>query len=1832
MINFSGSSKKRKLFSLTVAILFAFNSISQAVPIGQNTLRAPSTGQKHSAAKFQQLHRQALTALDAVLPKKPSVSKGPSAVQSRVAEDIGRALAKPETSKTPKKSHYKRVLSILLKLKPGKRLQEGDVTYRLTKDGRVIIQLKTFGTDYVRVYSLDEKSKLAKTDQYGQPIMFTAPLTNVEEAVRDFLKSRAGQQTKSGPKLSSAGKKHLSIEFKKKFDLPEEGQYVDIAFDKYTGKLYLATYTSVVMLDVNTGEHKVLKAPPGFIAVGKDSLYIATRGKLIACNKEDGTIIEWPDGEAELQSCQGIDLYEDDYILAYEHILRHDHPRYPVYGNVINVFDAKTGRLINRISELDKFGQLSDFKVHKGKLYFITTSGSVGMGEIGCYNIKKQDDRSLTLINYRRIAWKLKHPFPAGLALSGDRLYFSELDLHAYDLKKGKRLAKELDIKLGRGLVGFLSDHTFVVSRNTLFEICNREGVVRKCRIKFASVKPSSAGRVIAGVVTVSDDVDKIRDANTQVQLLLEHVKLWHSRPEHESITAKSVRRSSEEFGIAGKCLASALYVAENAVLILLRPPRYAVKDSKDIPIIGVVIYRDGSEIRYRPVEEIDDGIRLEEILAAANLPDNEKTYWDIFIRQTPVNFKSYSYRILAVDGLAFKVSSEKLERMKEADPALTKDISVLIEAIQGPKPLAKRLAEIEKNREGNKTAAADIRLLYLLRSLLKIAVFEEVYIALAKDKITNRELPLLIRKEGDSYKTAVILDMLPTDVMRIINKLGEGGPKKVKEFVDKRPTKPTQPLATRLIPWSSFYFQLRNLSVVPPEIGVASLSSRFSYNLPIPRKFKIGEIPATLGDIISFPRQGECYKSINFNERNLIEDYWLRLEDMFTPEAIKELGQIHRKLRSYRYREEIRNLNIDLMKRIAKNRPEYKFITPSIAIFNIFFKRKDGSDYYIQGEIVLAVSKENRLVPVLLGVEGYTLPESIKAEPDITGPTLMAHFSEEAIDGILQALPKDSIEHAVYRAYATQQGATSKSSSAGSRVVKIGGFDIEIDEGLLEEMAERDISGKTKELLPKLKGIKERARSVSRIDKLIVDIIDDPTTNVSEYLLIPKTYDAYLLFAEVKLEKDTPPEMMVILIRRSMSSLDIESPAVVVNIPQKQIYRMIKLLPAYAGGGQRKLRRFAEQQSEQFKSSSAGKIVQVGGFDIEVVKIEAPVLIENGLHYAKAHSLTQRLDGLGIQMSKEKRYKVLSKKFIEPAFRDVSVSVYARMPGPDHAYLVLVEADKPGLMDIPILIRIKGRHTLESSIAKPTPRQLVEIDRASSISIDEHKALERLANQLRQRGQKSSSAGVKIDDFAKLDIIENLYSTDIPPDVADALHLLRNQIIVDGGKLDNYLWGEYMIRSKEVKEKIKSSISLIGPFSYTHGIQVALMAIEYTDGTHSLLAISGEKRPVFYDVSVENMTNLEAIISQPIDSHILRPEATRAWRSYLEAQAKHIPDVRIETELAPPLVYEASKLYLEMMKMTQRELYQQLIGLARDINRTPTAGKKRFQQRIRTEYKDLDERTFKPKGLIARVSPRDFISTVKAKYTDQIFLISCWSAISTPSQIGKKPQALSEIDRICVAKTATKSSSGGTTEVIAGVVIVVSTDSGHCKNVLLTENSFMRRIKAWFNEYPARRVTAKTLRWRAKKDDMDNSFVSAIDLGRNRVLALVRVKDGLMDERYHREDDLTIGVVIDRDGLKKARCRAVLFINDRKSLIKILSGAELPESDVEAWDRFIVVTFVMPRPSSAGGARDSGTIFIDREQLVDEPLATPMKAPIRRPLRVIYHNIRSLRRISRSA
>ncbi len=746
MFNFSSFPIAKKILSLTIAILFTFNTISWAAPVEQDTLRAVSTGQRDSAEEFEPLHRQALSALSAMgVPALVDVS------QSQVAEEIQQALAKAiaplgtdEILKIAGKSTYVRVLSILSKLKPGEGLREGDVIYRLTKGGRVIIQFKVPGTDYVRVYSLDERGVLIKTDQYGQPVMFTAPPTNLEEAVRDFLKSRTRQQTKSGPKPSSAG----------------------------------------------------------------------------------------------------------------------------------------------------------------------TTE-------------------------------------------------------------------------------------------------------------------------VIGDVVTISNELDVAVNKGIAHDSLLKNLKWWYEATgkRKETITAEGVHSVAKI--MKSKRLILALDIEKNAVLVLIRvvDPRPQVNNS----IAGTVINRRHKNVQARPVIEINDEAKLRKILDNAGLKNDQRTALDEFIEQTKAAAKpSPAAEVIMVEDLTFKVSSEKLEGMKKASPEFAKDITNLIDAIQRPKPLTERVAEIEEKREGNKTDAADIRLLYLLRSLLKVAVFGEIYVALAKDTITKKEVPLLIRKERDSYKTAVILDMLPTDVMRIINKLSEGGPKKVKDFIDGRPTRPTHPLPTRLTSWSGFYFQLKNSGVEPSRIGVASLSNRFSYNLPIPRKFKIGDIPATMNDITSFSRQGECYKSIDFNEFNLIEDYWLRLEDMFTPEAIKELDQIHRKLRSYRYREEIRNLNIDLMERIAKNRPKYKSITPSITIFNIFFKRKDGTRYYTQAEIVLAVNRENRLVPVLIGVEDYTLPESIKAEPDITGPTLMAHLSEEAINGILQALPKDSIGHAVYRAYATQQGATSKSSSAG--------------------------------------------------------------------------------------------------------------------------------------------------------------------------------------------------------------------------------------------------------------------------------------------------------------------------------------------------------------------------------------------------------------------------------------------------------------------------------------------------------------------------------------------------------------------------------------------------------------------------------------------------------------------------------------------------------------------------------------------------------------------------------------------------------------------------------
>lgn len=892
VFNISGSSKTKKTFSLTIAVLFAFNSISWTAPAQQNTLRAISTGQKDRAEKTKPLHKQTLSTLDAalnaILPEKPSVPLDSLALQSQLAKEIQQALAEPavtiEISKTPHKSHYDRVLSILLKLKPGQGLKGDYVTYRLTKGGRVIIHLKTSGADYVRVYSLNNKGLLIKTDRYGKPVTALAVLTGLEEAVRDFLRSRAR-------------------------------------------------------------------------------------------------------------------------------------------------FDQKS----------------------------------------------------------------------------------------------------------------------------------------------------SSAGELVQ------------------------------------------------------------------------------------------------------------------------------------------------------VEELTFKVSSEKLERMKEANPELAEDISNLINAICGPQPPSERLAEIEKSISETGPNPALIRLRQLLPSLIKIAVFGDVYLALVKDKINKEKTPLLIRKQNGNYKAAAILDMLPTDVMRIINKLSREGLKKVKKFVDGQPTRPIQPIPTRFIPWSSFYFQLKNSLILPTRIGVASLSNKFSYNLPIPSRFKIGDIPATTNDLKSFPRQGECYKPINFNELNLIEDYWLSLEGMFTLEATEELKQLQRKLGGYKFQEEIRNLNIDLMRWISRKWPKYKFITPSITLCNIFFKRKDGSDYYTWAEVVLAVSRENRLVPVLIGLEeytapdgikkGYTLPGSIREEPNmVTGPTLMAHLSEEAISGILSTLPKESVEYTVWKAYAEQQG----------------------------------------------------------------------------------------------------------------------------------------------------------------------------------VKVSS----------------------------------------------------------------------------------------------------------------------------------KSSSAGMGINEFAELKPVA-LYATGFSAVLIEQFGTLHEQIMRKNNALAEVIRDKYTIGPIK---GLKNPISLIGPFSYTDGTQIALMAIEYSDHPPRLLAIGNDPRLSLYKVIIKNMPILEAVIYQFIDSGSLPPEAISAWENCLEANARDIPEVRIETEQNPLPVFEGSRDYLAMMKEIQPELHQELFYLASYIRDNSTSGVKGFKRYVMENLKGLGWETLKHKGVITGVIPQDFIFSIKAKDTDQTFIISCWSAISPPSRIRKRPPSLevSDIERICVVKSAIKSASAG--------------------------------------------------------------------------------------------------------------------------------------------------------------------------------------------------------------
>lgn len=906
VFNISGSSKTKKTFSLTIAVLFAFNSISWTAPAQQNTLRAISTGQKDRAGKTKPLHKQTLSTLDAALnatlPEKPSVPLDSLALQSQLAEEIQQALAEPaisiEISKTLHKSHYDRVLSILSKLRPGQGLREGDVTYRLTKDDRVIIHLKTSGADYVRVYSLNNKGLLIKTDRYGKPVMALPVLTGVEEAVRDFLRSR-------------------------------------VRFDQ----------------------------------------------------------------------------------------------------------------------------------------------------------------------------------------------------------------------------------------------------------------KSSSAGELVQ------------------------------------------------------------------------------------------------------------------------------------------------------VEDLTFKVSSEELERMKNANPTFAEDLEKLIKTFPATGPLKERIA-----RANMKT---------ILPSLLRISIVPEAYLVLAARYIDDpKAVPLLIREEGyakaesgkygPTYKSYIIQDISAADILRIRRKLSglTGFNAKFEERLAGLRLVNKENLDEYIKPWDNLRSWIedshRQSRFIKP-IAITSLVSKSDK-----QRFKIGD--TLVEPDIKKPGIPQTYPLIDISQL----DYYLKLKDVFSPEAVEELISLHRWIRAHwdTLQRDMRKLNTKLTKKIVRGKPEFRYIAPSIicAMFKYVNEKRKAQaaamqkkadkgtpnlrggydapassyiDIYDIGRygLVLAISKENRFVPVLLGIEGVVLPDSMteKTGNIIEGPILLAPFSEEAIR-ILSTLPKESIEHAVWKAYAQQQG--------------------------------------------------------------------------------------------------------------------------------------------------------------------------------------------------------------------------------------------------------------------------------------------VEVS------------------------SKSSSAGMRINEFAELKPVA-LYATGFSAVLIEQLSTLHEQIMRKNNALAEVIRDKYTIGPIK---GLKSPISLIGPFSYTDGIQVALMAIEYSDQPPRLLAISNDPRLSLYKAMIKNMPVLEAIIYQFIDSGSLPPEAIPAWKDYLKAHQKEIPEVRIETEQNPLPVFEGSRAYLAMMKEIQPELYKQLLELTSYIRTEPTAGVKKFRGYIGEKLEKLDGATFKDMGLVTGVTPRDFLFSIKAKDTDQTFIISRWSAISPPSQIGRIPQSLRipDIDRIVVVKSIPKSSSAG--------------------------------------------------------------------------------------------------------------------------------------------------------------------------------------------------------------
>ena len=1742
MPTFFNSSNIRRYFSVAIAILFTFNSISWAVPLEQDTLRPISTGQKDkpdAETGFKHLHRLALEALKRLRAPKQDfiVPEGLSILRLQFANEIERAMKGPifpigigELGNVAGKGVYKPTLMILRRLDelqkshPGAGLNQGNSTYWLTKSGMVIIQYKTPATNYIRVYSLDDRGQLVRRDQYGSTILKSAILMASNEAIRNFLGSKARQPEQLSGILETLIRRIEEIAQQiESSELPVSAHNpVDTYNNMESVGISLGAFAQLVpggplrieglLNKAYTRLKEVLEEEPVFrqkIPENKATHLIALLCTLLITYKELGLFLEEvPEPIFEIIK-HGREIEIPSWFRT--------SPRQMAINALVAIGPAA-------VPGLDKLFSEGDYSIKSSVVFICEQMGPAGIPVL----VRALDDDE--------VAYRAVH----ALLYSGDRIqrmayiYSPGIPLRLKALAAGYGVAirfsmdkdKKSDIRGKQSNTDLLLKKIEAFKdKSSIFDLVSLVGNER------GDIRIRTQTAFLLGEIgpRASSEVPALRRLlKVAEEPLKRHIALAISKIEGDQAAREHHPGSPPKSSSAGDG------VGFNTLELTGLNIKYCIQfldgiehllDRSTLMQAAAFSTGAGGRIHTGALEHSLKGMRQEIVRI------QEKLLWphmfsegmkDMSAKDLRRRLKGFNPKYIIPSTLVFfpggidnsvtyylfwvNVENFYFLILVEGQPKFSEQVfQIKLRALQGwpiteisshDMKIISDALDIERGSETfekwsqflannpfysqssreNKSSSAGAR-----------PGFEAIDLEGLNIKYYKGDIEDLKRWLGEQgvavSEMGEVFDKISIEFTRM--KMGLLWPH---IFSEEMRDMPADELRKRL---AGFYFK----HIIPSTLAF--------FPNPYDEKLKTYMVWVKVGHLpILFLFKGRRARA-GFGLTTSREEYFetgiVSGMPFYDMKVIAERSGIAPGSETFiKWSELLSNNPFYSQRPAAKSYPAEdtevigEVVTVSDRIedesgkgvaYN-FLLQNLKDQYEITGKMKEAITAKGvRLMAESIGrgCEGLLFAVDIAKNavlllikvtdprPEVNGSIAGVVIDKPAKD-MMRTRPVIAINDEWMLKAAFAQAAPSeneinacaefikrtppvlKSSSAG-KVVQVSNFAIKVAEVTNESLVDNGLSpDNTQHFIDGLGRLSEALIQQARgdngymslsLEKMRVAFQRYP---VFEYVKVPGMDDAYLVFVMAnKMEFKDIPILMKVEGRFKLG-------VYIADLSLEQVEEIDRALSVSGADNEHgALERFANQlRREAAEPSSANLADYIELRDLhltrdwyfrlrqemqslqEGIKAQVEGLLpfdkkeliqpEHIISAIEAGGLERIHLAIGPFMHAEKRiFLILAAG--RNACRVIAIN------SEDLSYLSVNITNKAGFIDV--IRKFLRELGLDGGSNPAAEKQLELFDRWGglwNITVDEQAEI------------KSSSAGVRIEVLAELKPIGDLFHLGMSTVLNEQFNILRSKLSAEHNRLDKFLQGKYLISAMG---GLKDPVSLIGPFSYGGQTQVALMAMEYSDRPPRLLAIDNNSDDLsFYSVTVRSMVSLSAAISQIIDSGSLPPEVIPAWSSYFKAQAEALPDIRIETEHGSIGVHEGSRRYLVIMENAQPELHQQLIELSSVIGKEPTAEETIFRQYIRERYNSLDGATFKDMGLIKGAAANDRAFSVKAKDTDQIFIISRETAISPPSGIGRISLSLQvqDIDRIAVVKNEPKASSAGVKTADFAAVKVMAT------------------------------------------------------------------------------------------------------------------------------------------------------------------------------------------------